>query len=404
MLFRSFVVNHILVETLFNLVILLAFLVTRLEAQPFSSARVLSRFVPVLQVSMVVMYYFAILAKLNAGFFDPQQSCVVVMFDDLCQRFPFVPENDWTRQSAIWGTILIESAIPVLLTFRRTQWLAILAGLAFHFMLGLIGHRTFSGLAYAVYGLFLLPALTATTNRFLNWLRGLFGFGGLRLAWKVGAVAAVGVVIGVTLAEYTGNYRAGPGPFKVYRFPWVIWISWSLLLGALYCITIRCVEGRETRRDPDAENARPGWLWLFVVIVFCNGCSQYLGLKTETCFTMYSNLRTEGGVNNHLFMPALRIAGFQDDLVEILETDNRDLLENYLQKENYITAFEFHRLISSADEEFFVEFRHEGKVQRIDLVNSKTDSHPFLEKQNLFMRKLLFFRPVPKSDLSPCQH
>ncbi|MEE2642626.1 MAG: hypothetical protein VX768_18500 [Planctomycetota bacterium] len=109
-------------------------------------------------------------------------------------------------------------------------------------------------------------------------------------------------------------------------------------------------------------------------------------------------------VNNHFFMPALRIAGFQDDLVEILDTDNRDLVENYLQKENYITAFEFHRLISSADEEFFVEFRHEGKVQRIDLVNSKTDSHPFLEKQNLFMRKLLFFRPVPKSDLSPCQH
>jgi hypothetical protein len=32
---------------------------------------------------------------------------------------------------------------------------------------------------------------------------------------------------------------------------------------------------------------------------------------------MFSSLRTEGVVSNHLFMPALRVVGWQDELVEI---------------------------------------------------------------------------------------
>ena len=58
-------------------------------------------------------------------------------------------------------------------------------------------------------------------------------------------------------------------------------------------------------------------LLIFPVLVLFHGFSPYLGLRTVPAFSMYSNLRTEGGLTNHWFMPsrALRVAGFQEDLV-----------------------------------------------------------------------------------------
>ena len=43
---------------------------------------------------------------------------------------------------------------------------------------------------------------------------------------------------------------------------------------------------------------------LLPVLVVLNGSSPYLGLKTETSFAMFSNLRTIGGLSNHLLVGA----------------------------------------------------------------------------------------------------
>jgi NADH:ubiquinone oxidoreductase subunit 6 (subunit J) len=58
----------------------------------------------------------------------------------------------------------------------------------------------------------------------------------------------------------------------------------------------------------------PGLL-LIPALLFANGLMPYLGLKTETSFAMYSNLRTEGGYSNHWLMPAsLQVWDYQRDL------------------------------------------------------------------------------------------
>jgi hypothetical protein len=65
-----------------------------------------------------------------------------------------------------------------------------------------------------------------------------------------------------------------------------------------------------------------------VALVFLNGLSPYLGLKTETSFAMYSNLRTEPGFENHLFMPALALAPYQSELVLVTAASDHELRQS----------------------------------------------------------------------------
>jgi hypothetical protein len=68
----------------------------------------------------------------------------------------------------------------------------------------------------------------------------------------------------------------------------------------------------------------PSWrLSVVPALVLFNGLCPYLGLKTETAFAMYSNLRTEGGATNHLiFRRPLSLAYYQEDLVRVVESSD----------------------------------------------------------------------------------
>lgn len=57
-------------------------------------------------------------------------------------------------------------------------------------------------------------------------------------------------------------------------------------------------------------------------LILCSGVTPYLGLATDRAFSMYSNLRTEGGRSNHFLIPAQwQIASYQRDLVALLESN-----------------------------------------------------------------------------------
>ena len=69
----------------------------------------------------------------------------------------------------------------------------------------------------------------------------------------------------------------------------------------------------------------PGYklLLLLPLLVIINGISPYIGLKTQTSWSMFSNLRTEGGKTNHILIrKPFYIADFQNDLVEIVESSD----------------------------------------------------------------------------------
>jgi len=411
-----FVVNHILVESLIDTLLLGALVWSWLERRaalvPGADwrERVVDRFAPVARTMLIVVYYFAWLAKLNWDFFDPEVSCAVVMYLRLVERLPFLPTAVWAQLAAIWLTLLVELAIPVALTFRRSWYVGIVVGMLFHLVVALVGHRTFSALAFAMYSLFLLAPLADWCTDMAGTMRQRWGPSRVRIGWWVLRIAVVLIVASFIAAELAGLSRAGIGPVRVYRLRWLIWGLWSLVVAAVYLDVMRRglrdrAAGRAapTRLPKNPAPARPGWLWAFAVLVVLNGSCQYLGLKTQTSFTMYSNLRTEGVFNNHLFLPAGRLARFQDDLVEIVETDNAALQE-YRDRELALTYFEFRRLVSGSDHAFEVTYRRGEKLHRFTRRDGHATDPELARPHPLLIGKLLYFRPVDLGEKSRCQH
>jgi hypothetical protein len=144
---------------------------------------------------------------------------------------------------------------------------------------------------------------------------------------------------------------------------------------------------------------------LFPLIIAINGVSPYLGLKTQTAWSMFSNLRTEGGYTNHLIVRhPYYLADVQSDLVEIKHsTDPR--LSAFHEKGYLIPYFELRRYMSMNDSalsrEFTLEYVRKGANKQV----SKPGDDPLLfEPENYFLRKLLHLRPVPSGNSGVCQH
>jgi len=407
-----FVVNHILLESIINAVILAAIVVTRWAPGGSKASRkhdrdaIVDRFAPVVTLMLVIMYWFAFLAKLNTGFINPDVSCVVAMYGDLLRRFPFLPSTPAAHSASIWMTLVVEAVIPLLLSFRRTRRLAILVGMPFHLVLGLIGHRTFSALAYAVYVLMLIdivaPFISICQERAARYIT-------VKM-WRTALRGFAGAVIvgyaGLVIAELSGNSRSTVLGIAVYQFSWLIWIAWSLVLGLSLASAILWHRHRAGDAPSTQTSVRPGWLWCPIPLILLIGLSQYIGLKTETCFTMYSNLRTEGDWNNHLFMPTIKLGPWQKDLVRIASTDHPELQDCVTHNE-LITFFELRRIVSAteaSDDSFYLNYERAGSEQSLvwndhQLTQSESwGKHPWL------LGKVLYFRPVSADACVPCRH
>jgi hypothetical protein len=401
-----FVVNHILVESLINLVIRVL-LARAFATDPELRAgalrareRVFDSVAPILRSMLIAMYGFAILAKLNSGFLDPRESCVAVMYGDLLRRVPFLPDTEWARIAAIWGTLAIETAIPLCFAFSRTRLAAIAIGLPFHLMLGMIGHRTFSALAYAMYGLFVIEGLTVLVNALRDAIARRFA---QRLRQGALALLRVAIPCGVAtlIAAYaTGNYREPLGPIAAYQWPWLIWGLWSGALMLAYGLAIA-----ELVASGIGHVCAPvRWAHVMTAVLVANGLAPYLGLKTETAFAMYSNLRTEADRGNHFFLRLPQLADYQRDLVEIVSTDHPEL-EIARERGLYLTWFEFHRIASTAGPDFSVDYRRgSAAVQRFEKRGGVASDENLAAPLGWVSAKLLTFRPVSLADCPPCQH
>ncbi len=406
-----FVVNHILVESLINLTIMGAIVRTIASAKgkqtscerPDLRELIFDRFAPVVTVMLIIVYYFAFIAKLNWDFVNPDVSCVVVMYGDLLRRFPFLPEADRVGGVVIAATLVVEAAIPLLLTFRRTRYIGILIGVPFHLVLGLVGHRTFSALAFALYGLMCMRELVPIVAMAHRWLARHFAESTRKRICRTAFTTFICCYVLIVAAELSGHMRSGFGPLRVYRIPWVVWGLWSLVLGFVFAACAWRYYVHNHSRLSDTTYGRPGLFWTSLLLVLLNGMSQYLGLKTETCFTMYSNLRTEGGSNNHMFLPTWKLASYQEDLIQIVSSSIPEL-QAFANGSELVTAFEMRRLMSSTAGNFEVTFKQNGRLHQLNRRSAETQNTKWLQPIPLWQAKLLRFRPVSTSKCATCQH
>ena len=246
------------------------------------------------------------------------------------ERLSFLPHGNATEMVSIYAAIGTEAAIPLLLAFRRTRVAGILVGSIFHVFLAinpLDRFYNFSSILLAVFSLFAPASVIDSAPR--------------------------GPALQVVYAHDPGGNPCG---FVLQR-----WLPSSPSAASIRSSS----SGMSTRhrhrllrgspaaraapplgipilRDPRTAPARPS------IVVFLNGLTPYVGLKTEIAWAMFSNLRTEGDRTNHFLVPA-RLQAFDLSARSRAVTSSSDrILDLIARKGQLVPYFEVRRRPSAS--------------------------------------------------------
>ena len=342
---------------------------------------------PVGRVLLMVMYVFGIFHKINTDFLDPAVSCAVALWREMPAPLAWI-DVPAMHYLAIYGTFAAEGAIMLMLIVPRWRHFGIAAGIGFHTLLALSGYAmypAFSTLSIILHTLFLSPgaALRITQSTLYARLeRRINSFAGLAFI--------MAVLILIALAAAMRDYN-------LVALLWLLLVAWPLTAIALY------------GRPQEADEER-GWFFvsrlsglnIIGMLFFLSCAAPYLGLKTAQAMNMFANIRLEGGVSNHLVLPAPSGPfGYLEDLVVVEEAQGAEYLERLAEKED--RALVYYHFLSVLEEtpDAVVTFKRDGEsvgpVSGAELVAAEGDMlHPD------WVRKIFHFRPVRLERPTPC--
>lgn len=409
-----FVVNHIFIDTFLSATIVIAAVVVLGGALFTSKANeveprdeIHDRFSPIATVLVILIYYVILVSKLNSGFFDPEVGCMFTMYANWQHERPILGTiNQFvTPQFLFYTFMVIELVLPILLTFAKTRLLGLYIGVPFHFVLGLMWHWAFSSFILALYVLIATPAIIDLFQA----VRDRVGQVVVDAAvWGIRAAIVVAALLPV-LAIATGNYGVkGPFGFPVFygMFVWLIWACFICSITMIAVLRYHVLQGAVSEGGSTlALSAKPGWLWGVIGLVVLNCLSPYVGFKTQNNSAMYSNMQTEGGRNNHFFMPIVRIFPFQDDLVEVIGSTDpaiaglRTLQARYdwnkVPHKILVTYFEFRRAVSERTAPGLeIEYKRNGEIRTYRHGDPSNVDGDLAQPWPLLLRKVAYFRPV----------
>ena len=286
---------------------------------------------PSMRLSILILYFWATIHKLNEGFLMPELSCAVMQFQALRQAkilgvpMDFLPTGPTIYVLSIYGTLAVEMAIPVLLCFGKTRIAGVLMALIFHCILG-YQYSDFSSLLYVLFSLFLplsfwenLDHWWQTTRLRPSWVARFrrpwqltrFSLGISLAAWVVMLLVFLPweqMVLGFQMNQIWKSKAQG----MIH-----LWFVYAFLL-ILVFMRILFVNQRKQVQSHGGSLRPPLITAVVPILIFFNGLCPHLGLKTTLSFAMFSNLRTEEGQTNHLFIPASwQIWSYHQDLVTI---------------------------------------------------------------------------------------
>jgi hypothetical protein len=400
-----YVWNHEVLALILDLHFLAAVVIAaRLRRSwPVSVDEAFSLFAPAARTAYITLYVFTTLHKLNSDFlFHPDVSCAGEYYRVFVETVPWFRVGSALAPEvcAIAITLASEAVIPILLVPRRTRPLGVLWAAAFHALVGTTNNTDFSAIAFALISLFISPDyLTVAVGRASQWLGsswrgpvyGVLARASMRIVLLVALIAIGALVLPKTRYDYQ--------TLKLF------WLAVSALFVLLQAGGVVHAWRRTDRAAPLAFALRGPAQWALQILLIAAGLSPYIGFRTEGSFAMFSNLRTEGGHTNHLFMPLVPVFGYQNDLVEIVSTNDKRLLRMTSKLTHKLVLFEFQK---------YIRWRvHSGRHVRVGILLQGRRMGPLpaeeiawrLPEYNALETKLLWFRPVP-ADGQPhvCQH
>jgi len=365
--------------------------------------RFYSETAPVLRLEILVMYCWAAVQKMNWDYVDPEFSCATKLHMEIMQYFPFLPNPEWLQESVSWASIVIELAIPTLLFIPRTRFAGFILTIAFHLWLSIhhaAGIFSFSALIMAML-IFFLPMESFSRLQFI-WNRELNRVG--QDAYKRGVararIALVVLFLATVLTQsalYLTQGRTYDTFWTANRVGFWVWLLWGVWLAAHYLLAMWDTRFK-SREFLNHLVKTPILLMLIPVIL--NGINPWIGLKTQTSFSMYSNLRGEGE-GNHMFLRRVDLFPFQEDMIK-LEKSEPDLMDpgnrpkGIQQFANFGTImpyFELRRMVSEWEGDLTVTYERDGQILTASRVGDTITGDPKLfETIPWYLYKTQWFR------------
>jgi hypothetical protein len=374
-------------------------LVIALRGRRLPSREVLTEnLVPFLRWGTLLVYGVAMVSKLNDGFLDERRSCAVHFYGVMRDHLRFLPAPPAVAGATIWGTIVVEAVLVVLLAVPRTRLIGIGIGSVFHVILAIAGHTPFAGFAFALYALF-LPDDIQDRSRAARVRYRWFDLTVRRLSEWVTRPAAPWVALATTvgpLALLTTDTSAASWLQELLVSN--VMPAFLVYSAVLFTLLVVCLRAGGPLRTPRVglRLASPVW-YAAVAVLVLNSMLPYIGVKTSTTFTMYSNLRTEGAVWNHLFIPEdVRVFGLQDTVVKIVESDDPTLALAAEMGHEYV-LFGLRDYVRDHPD---VSLTYEIEGERRH--SARAGSDPRLSAPPVLARKLLRFRQLAPYGL--CQN
>lgn len=277
-------------------------------------------------------YLFACFYKLNPVWFSSQSPALsFLMFESILARVgPLWGVEGVLAPAAIYGTLLVEALLPVLLLGRRTWAVGCFVGIAFHVPMLIRNVADFPTLIVAFYPAF---ATRAATEELLRRCRARPAWPRLCTTAALGAVSAF-VIAGLNL-RHMSRLDASTGAVERFVFVANLALIAATVVGLIHVgLTLggwllERLSGRAGRPAAAAGGkvasapAAGQWgagraiagpalaaatvLVVGAVFVFAN-LAPFLGLPSAGAMFMYSGMNAER--SNHLFMPRLRIGDF----------------------------------------------------------------------------------------------
>lgn len=421
-----FMANHIFFELVLSLTMLAAFVTLALRKRSLrvDGAEWFALFAPVVRFQIAILYFFAVLHKLNTDYFDPEVSCGSRLLTLLMDRFGLDAQTFDVRQLSIVGTLLVETAIPLGLLLTRTRMAALALAVGFHYMLGFLPHEglpSFSGMLFGLFVLFFPDSFLPTLTGWLDERRRQFAFvwqgpdgkpsrQRISLAVAVAAFVIGGLGLALLLIDTEFDQRRqrtllGFDLNQAQAYLDRVSLVAFVLCGTAYIVMLtRCYRSVRGFRYGEIAGfwGRPSWIWALCLVTLLAGFGPYLGLRTQISFSMFSNLRTEDR-HNHLFIPGnWHLFGQQRDMLQVLSGLPPRVLANGPTFQ--VNAIEFRRVFAEAKPGTTVTYLRNGEVRTI----VKGEPHPrdrdLAKPLGFWERKYWLFRFIETAGPRQCRH
>lgn len=425
------VANHVNLILIINFTLLVGAVYTWLKPQFNTDNDYYSAIAPIIRIFLVLVYFWAGFHKLNRDFFNTDYSCASSTFTNIIRMLfadtfgipnliilgaistVFIYQTIWQQYQhllksfvtkplfkiisigslilalaaglsiyfldlvesikflAFLNTIIIvivwELAGSVLLFIPACQAAVFFISMFMHLVLAPVGFVDFGSLIFALWLVFIPQNYHAKFNTPVQIFGSNLKFNRSLVYVAINIVG--GIIAGVYHLVYPHfNNKALTGIILIISVLIVITPSVKAILA----------EPKSWQGVAIFDRQTPRFLYIFALILSFWAMTPYLGLRTAGNFSMFSNLRTERNVSNHLLLVnnPLKIWDYQEDVVRFIEIDDEQARVGHKYrplKDNYLPVVEFRKLIhkwTQAGYKVPLVFEHDGQVYKTsDIVN-----------------------------------